>query len=205
MHSLRFAPLVLAVLLGSGIVVRIWFQWRRHGTPGVVLFRSGRPAQTLRDALYLVLAAVLGAISLLSAWNPDWLRFGALPGFDAAAPRVAGAVAAFAGSALMMHSTLRMGASWRIGIEDGARPGLVTTGVYRFCRHPIYLFLLVALAGFVLMLPHVVTLGAWIGAWAGFRSQAAAEEAYLERTYGEEYRSWAARTGRFLPGIGARR
>jgi protein-S-isoprenylcysteine O-methyltransferase Ste14 len=35
------------------------------------------------------------------------------------------------------------------------------------------------------------------------RGQVIEEEAYLLRTYGEEYRSFARRVGRFLPGVGA--
>ena len=45
----------------------------------------------------------------------------------------------------------------RIGIEDAARPGLVTGGLYRFCRNPIFLALLVVIAGYTLMLPTVLS------------------------------------------------
>ena len=43
-----------AVFLASFIVVgfgwRSWLQWRRFGHSGLVLFRSGRPVQHLREA-----------------------------------------------------------------------------------------------------------------------------------------------------------
>jgi protein-S-isoprenylcysteine O-methyltransferase Ste14 len=41
-------------------------------------------------------------------------------------------------------------------------------------------------------------------AYIGVRIQAAAEEAYLERTYGDAFRAYARRVGRFLPGLGKR-
>ena len=46
-----------------------------------------------------------------------------------------------------------MAASWRIGIEPGERTALVTRGVFRICRNPIYLGLMVALAAFCCILP----------------------------------------------------
>jgi protein-S-isoprenylcysteine O-methyltransferase Ste14 len=97
---------------------------------------------------------------------------------------------------------LHLGASWRIGIDEGASPGLVTSGLYRFCRNPIFLALLVTLSGYTLMLPTRLSLGLLLGAYIGVRQQVAAEEAYLLRTYGESYREYARRVGRFLPGLG---
>jgi len=40
------------------------------------------------------------------------------------------------------------------------------------------------------------------GAYIGTRQQIAAEEAYLVRTYGDQYRTYARRVGRLVPGIG---
>jgi protein-S-isoprenylcysteine O-methyltransferase Ste14 len=95
-----------------------------------------------------------------------------------------------------------MGASWRIGIKEGEAPGLVTSGLYRFCRHPIYLGLLAALAGYAALLPTPLSLALLAAVYLGARVQAAAEETHLDRTYGEAFRAYARRTGRFLPGIG---
>jgi protein-S-isoprenylcysteine O-methyltransferase Ste14 len=50
---------------------------------------------------------------------------------------------------------------------------------------------------------------AWLGfaavvvTWLGLELQVrAVEEPYLLRTHGDEYRVYAARVGRFLPGVG---
>jgi protein-S-isoprenylcysteine O-methyltransferase Ste14 len=75
----------------------------------------------------------------------------------------------FGGLALLVAAQLRLGASWRIGIEEGAAPGLVTDGLYRVCRNPIFLALLVTLAGYALLLPTWLSLGLVVGAWAAIR------------------------------------
>lgn len=198
---LPFAGVMLIVLITG--CLRPWLQFRRHGTSGIFLFRSGRPAQHARDGLLVALVALLMWQALATATSRHFppvllAEHGAI--HDAL--QLAGALLLFGGIALLAAAQLNMGASWRVGIREGEAPGLVTGGLYRFCRHPIYLGLLTALAGYAALLPTPLSLALLAGAYAGARVQAAAEEAYLVRTYGEAYCAYARRTGRFLAGVG---
>jgi len=103
---------------------------------------------------------------------------------------------------LLVVAQLNLGASWRIGIEEGSSPGLVTSRFYRFCRNPIFLAILILLTGYVLLLPTRLSLVLLVGAFIGIRQQVLTEEAYLSRMYGDAYRSYAHRVGRFVPGVG---
>ena len=103
---------------------------------------------------------------------------------------------------LLVMAQLNLGASWRIGIEEGASPGLVTNGLYRFCRNPIFLAILTILTGYTLLLPTRLSLILLLGAFIGIRQQVLAEEAYPARAYGDAYREYARNVGRFLPGVG---
>ena len=201
---MRYLPLagVLLMVFVTGCL-RPWLQFRRHGTFGIFLFRSGRPAQHVRDALLVALVVFLTWQALAAATSRHLPR-GLLAEHGAThdALQLAGAFLLFGGIALLAAAQLNMGASWRVGIKDGEAPGLVTGGLYRFCRHPIYLGLLAAIAGYTALLPTPLSLALLIGAYGGARAQAAAEEAYLIRTYGDAYRDYARRVGRFLPGLG---
>jgi len=197
-------PLIaVLVFYGLGFGWRTWVQLRRYGSSGIVLFRSGRPGQHLREALFVVLAVALFAEAALAAVAPR-----RLPGLVPLAPataavlRATGTVMVLGATALMLAAQLDLGASWRVGIDEGARPGLVTGGLYRYSRNPIYVAMLTALLGFALLLPSWISLGLLIGAGLGIRRHVRDEEAYLARTYGEEYRRYAARVGRFVPGVG---
>ncbi len=81
-------------------------------------------------------------------------------------------------------------------------PGLVTDGLYRFCRNPIFLALLLTMTGYAVLLPTRLSAALLLGAYIGVRQQVSAEEAHLLRVYGEAYRGYARRVGRFLPGVG---
>ncbi len=76
---------------------------------------------------------------------------------------------------------------------------LVTSGIYRFSRNPIYVGDAVILTGMVF----------WFGNWLGVvivalfvlfidRFQIRAEESALKRLFGEGYRSYLSRTRRWL-------
>ncbi len=197
-------PLIaVLVFYGLGFGWRTWVQLRRYGSSGIVLFRSGRPGQHIREALFVVLTVALLAEAALAAVAPR-----RLPGLVPLAPataavlRATGTVMVLGATALMLAAQLDLGASWRVGIDEGARPGLVTGGLYRYSRNPIYVAMLTALLGFALLLPSWISLGLLIGAGLGIRRHVRDEEAYLARTYGEEYRRYAARVGRFVPGVG---
>lgn len=113
-----------------------------------------------------------------------------------------GAVLLFGGIVLLVIAQLDLGASWRIGIEEGASPGLVTSGLYRFCRNPIFLAIVVTLTGYTLLVLTRLSVILLLGAFIGIRQQVLAEEPYLLRTYGDAYRQYARHVGRFLPGVG---
>ena len=160
----------------------------------------------LRDGLALVLFVLLLGQAIVAAASPESsFLAGTNHGPTREILQVAGAVLMFGGIALLVAAQLNLGASWRIGIDVEAKPGLVTRGLYRFCRHPIYLALLVILAGYALLLPTLLSLALLLGTYVGNRLQISAEEAYLLHTYGTAYRNYAQRVGRFLPGIGKSR
>jgi protein-S-isoprenylcysteine O-methyltransferase Ste14 len=96
-----------------------------------------------------------------------------------------------------------MGASWRIGVSDEERTDLVTGGWFSVVRNPIYAAMIVGWSGFALIVPTWLSFVAVAMIATGLELLVrAVEEPYLVRTHGEEYRSYASRVGRFLPGVG---
>ncbi len=194
----RLLPLIgVALLVAVPFGWRSWLQRRRHGTRGVFLFRSKERGQIVRDSLLLIVLLLLAGQAVAAAAWPDAL------GPVVAAPwlRWTGAVLLFGGLVFLVAAQLDLGASWRIGIEEGAKPGLVERGFYRFCRNPIFLALLIVIAGYAALLPTLLSLILLAGQVVGMRLQIAAEEDYLLRSYGEAYRSYARRVGRLLPWV----
>lgn len=76
---------------------------------------------------------------------------------------------------------------------------LVSTGIFRFSRNPMYLSLLLMLIAWVLWLGNSL---AWLGiivfVLAINQFQIAKEEAYLENKFGDEYRRYKQKVRRWL-------
>ena len=124
-------PLVgVLVVLALGCVWRPWWQARRYGSSGLFLFQAGGGAQRLRDGVALLLPVLLVAQAVFAGVSPAAVRpiVGTFP--PAPLLRAIGIVLMIAGVTLLVAAQLNLGASWRVGIEGRARPGLVTTGFY---------------------------------------------------------------------------
>ncbi len=80
------------------------------------------------------------------------------------------------------------------------RAGLVAHGVYRWVRHPIYASLLLALLGVAVSAGRVLSYVAVAVLVVFFELKSRWEERMLVATY-PGYAEYAARTGKFLPGI----
>lgn len=195
-------PLIgFGLFVGVGFVWRSWLQRRRFGTTGFALFQSGRWVQHVREALMVALSVALGAQAIAAARGSAWVdALRLLP--ESGAALAAGASLMLAGTVLMAAAQLDLGVAWRIGIEEAARPGLVVDGLYRFSRNPIFAAMFVALFGYLVALPTALSVLALAAAIIGVWRQVREEEAYLLRAYGAAYAVYAARVGRFVPGLG---
>ncbi len=87
-----------------------------------------------------------------------------------------------------------MATSWEMSTEHR----LVTNGPYMVIRHPSYLSYFMAFCGMFLMLPSLFTLFLLMGI-PGYYSVAVTEELLLIQHFGDAYRNYMSRTGRFLP------
>jgi len=76
---------------------------------------------------------------------------------------------------------------------------LTTEGPYRWVRHPFYSFGLPFFLGFGLVASSGLILIGLAGLIVVVPMRARAEEAILLREFGDRYRSYMARTGRFFP------
>jgi protein-S-isoprenylcysteine O-methyltransferase Ste14 len=117
--------------------------------------------------------------------------------------RWAGAALVVAGILATLAAQLAMGSSWRGDVDPEARTALVIDGPFKLVRNPIFTCTAAIVIGLALMVPNVLALLMLIAFIVSLEVQVRlVEEPYLERVHGDAYRTYAARTGRFLPGVG---
>jgi protein-S-isoprenylcysteine O-methyltransferase Ste14 len=194
--ALVFYATSLALTFG----VRIAVQLRRTGSTGVHgIALDAAPVERLVGVLFgagLLAGAAAPVLALLEVLEP----IGAL---DGAVGHALGVVLAVTGILLTFGAQLAMGDAWRIGVDPDERTELVTGGPFALVRNPIYSAMIPTVFGLVLMVPNVVAVCAFVALVTALELQVRlVEEPYLRDVHGERYSSYAAKVGRFVPGIG---
>ena len=134
---------------------------------------------------------------LLAALTAPWSSLRHLP----RAIVVVGWVLRGGGAVLAAVGAVHLGGALTAQPVPKPGAGVVARGVYRHTRHPIYTGLLLYGAGSVLVTGHPVVLVAAVGLLALLMAKARWEESMLIRST-PNYRDYAQRTGRFIPGFG---
>jgi len=100
---------------------------------------------------------------------------------------------------LIVLAQRQMGTSWRIGIDSENKTDLVTTGLYRRVRNPIFLGMLLTIVGFFLIFPTYIMLGILIVGYLLINIQIRLEEEFLQRLHGETYANYRQSSNRLFP------
>jgi protein-S-isoprenylcysteine O-methyltransferase Ste14 len=114
--------------------------------------------------------------------------------FDMAA---AGAALCVAGLAFAIWARFSLGRSWGMPMTHHAAPQLVTSGPYRFVRHPIYTGIVFMLVGTSLLHPVAAIPSAAFIAY--FVYSARREEGDMERQFPDAYPEYKRRSKMLIP------
>ena len=161
--------------------------------------KVARSHKTSLETLLIVLAWIGFFVPLIWVVSPVFsfaeyqLRLG---------PLVAGVACLAIGLWLFFRSHADLGTNWSVTLELRQEHRLITHGVYRTIRHPMYTALLLYSVAHALVIPN------WV---AGFSNLTAftlllglrvrAEEKMMVEQFGDEYAAYSARTKRLVPGV----
>ena len=153
---------------------------------------------------WLVVLVVLGQVVIPAAYIlSPWLNFANFEPVWVAMP--VGVLLWLAGLWLFWRSHHDLGNNWSATLQIRGSHELITRGVYRLVRHPMYAsFLLLALAQ-ILLLPN------WVAGWAALLAVAILclvrvprEEAMMREFFGDAYGQYVQATGAVVPRVKAR-
>lgn len=204
------AVLALILILTYGAVAfgwRSWHQYRRTRDTGLRLAPGdGALGRVGHLAVVASFAASFTApVAALVAGHPaaPGGPTGLVDGGTGAVTLVLGLVLGGIGAVGTVVAQLQMGESWRVGVDAQEETALVTHGLFARVRNPIFTAMVVGFAGLALLVPNAVAIAGVLLAVVGLQLQVRfVEEPYLCGVHGRHYQRWAARSGRFLPGLG---
>jgi protein-S-isoprenylcysteine O-methyltransferase Ste14 len=142
---------------------------------------------------YLLLAEA-GSFSL--AWLPAWLIAKL---FDSLPLKILGAALIIAAPVLFVAAVRAMDTSWRIGIDREQPAPLVTAGLFAWTRNPIYTAFYFIIVGALLIHGRVIFLVMAVALIGLVHGVVRREERFMAMQFGDEYRNYCARVGRYCP------
>lgn len=109
-----------------------------------------------------------------------------------------GVIIFLSGLALAVWARIHLGRNWGMPMTERAEPELVTSGPYRFVRHPIYSGILLGMLGTALATDLYFLLAFGV-ALAYFTYSATVEERLLGESFPEAYPRYRAHTKMLIP------
>jgi len=204
MNSELTFRILFFTLFIAAMAIRAYFGWRvrRTGESSWAVHkdaveREGRWSLLLRPVLFLALIASF----VLYMAHPVWLN-----GFSMALPsgiRWLGAGLGAAGLILLVWVHQTLGKYWSTTLQLKKEHALVTSGPYRWVRHPMYMALVLLFVGLFLVSAVWPFLLLIVVSVLMFYRVVGKEETMMVEQFGEDYRRYMERTGRFLPLRGA--
>ncbi|HEY5238502.1 MAG TPA: isoprenylcysteine carboxylmethyltransferase family protein [Rhizomicrobium sp.] len=197
-HLFTLAPLGALTAIAASTLYLAALMARRDGVKAIVL-PSGDDAHAFIGGVFKVFIVLGAAFCVAYAINPSvtaWL--GPLDWLVSPAAAWTGLALMAPGTVLVVAAQLGMGKSWRVGIDRENRTGLVSTGLYRFSRNPIYVGMIMIVTGVCLVAPNAVTLAMLAVVTVTVSTQVRLEEEYLSRMHGAAYAAFRTRTRRWI-------
>jgi len=130
--------------------------------------------------------------------NPSWLGFASfmLPAWT----RWSGVGIAIIGFGLLQWAQVILANSWSDTPRMMREQSLITSGPYRKIRHPIYTAFLLILGSALLISANWLIGLSWLGmTFLEIASRIVFEESLMLEFFGDQYRDYMKRTGRFIP------
>jgi protein-S-isoprenylcysteine O-methyltransferase Ste14 len=194
----RIAFLLQVVYVALTFGWRSWLQFRATGDTGFRLSREN-PTEARAASALIAGGAVMGLVGVAAATTRA-------EGRRAGRARLLGVAGIATGLVATYRAQLDMGASWRIGLDAQERTELVTDGLFRFSRNPIFSSMALVALGSALAAPNAATATGAALMVSGVELQVrSVEEPYLRDAHGDAYDAYAERIGRFLPRVGVNR
>ena len=190
------ARLIAVVVFIASVSISVYFRRKAE--------RRGNPMRSSEGNTLVAVLRLIGLLLLLPFLgyiiNPDWMPWTRFSAPDAV--RWFATMVGLAAVPMILWLFSALGDNISPTQATRREHRLVTSGPYRWIRHPLYT------TGFVLLLSLMLLTGVWtLGVLAVFllcamMLRTPSEEARLIETFGDDYRAYMRRTGRFLPRLG---
>jgi protein-S-isoprenylcysteine O-methyltransferase Ste14 len=136
-------------------------------------------------ALHINLSAIISDYLINYLINILWIKY-------------IGIIFCYIGLIIFATALLSFGKAWRIGIDENNSNELITNGIFKYSRNPIFLFMDLYFSGIMIIYPNILFITVATGTIIGIHFQILREEIFLQTKFGEKYMEYKKQTRRYL-------
>jgi protein-S-isoprenylcysteine O-methyltransferase Ste14 len=193
-----FLPLYLLLWFVLAFAWRSYLVWQRTGRNPYRLGKTDSAHDFIGRLFRLTFAACAGVVLVYSLWPAGYEWLVPITWLERPALALVGLVLLVVSLVWTLLAQKQMGDSWRIGIDQEKKTALVSHGVFRLSRNPIFLGMRLNLLGFFLVLPNAITLAVLVLGDVLIQIQVRLEEEFLALTHSADYARYCQQTRRWL-------
>lgn len=191
-----FFHLVFVVVLVAFTAIRMYYHRLARRTQGKVEYREGRLHTALRVTFGIPYMVAVVAYMV----SPSVLAWADVPLSDGL--RWVGAALALTSIPLIAWVQWALGSNFATTLHVREEHTLVTHGPYRWVRHPMYTVFFIQAIGLFLLTGNWLIGGVYVVAVTLIVvTRLRNEEAAMLEKFGDGYRAYIGRTGRFVPRV----
>jgi|GEM_PF-1270522 len=112
--------------------------------------------------------------------------------------KIFGAIIGLIGLFLLARGYYSLGHFWKIGIDQKFKAELITSGIFKYTRNPIYSFFNLFALSFFCLSGRLIYLIIFIILVINFHWEILREEKFLRGVFGEKYEEYFRKTPRYL-------
>ena len=193
-----FLPIYFIVYNVMVFVLPSYIVYKRTGKNPYVFGKSNN-LHDMMGKLSKVIIIILFAAVIINSFFPELNKW-MIP-----IPYLENGIISFGGISLLMASFCwtiiavnQMSNSWRIGLDRENKTELITTGLFKHSRNPVFFGMAISMIGIFMMLPNAVTLLSCLLYITFANIQIELEEEFLVTSFGEEYVNYKTKVKRWI-------
>ncbi|MEP0366235.1 MAG: methyltransferase [Cyclobacteriaceae bacterium] len=193
-----FLPIATLLYLLLVFVLRSVILWKQTGVNPFV-FGNTDKAHDYIGRVYKIMVlgtwVSIGVYSFYTPWYPYLLPIDYL-GIDWL--KTIGLIFLIISFLWTSIAQYQMSKSWRIGIDYEDKTDLISHGLFKYSRNPIFLGVLISYLGTFLIIPNILSFSILMVTFVTIQTQVRLEEEYLESVHSQDYLRYKLKVRRWL-------
>ena len=193
-----FLPIATLLYLLLVFVLRSVVLWKQTGVNPFVFGNTDKAHDYIGRVYKTMVLGTWISIGLYSFLPDQYNYLMPINYLDYELLRIAGFILLVSSFLWTSIAQYQMSKSWRIGINYEEKTVLISHGLFKHSRNPVFLGVLVSYLGTFLIVPNILSFSILFITFVTIQTQVRLEEEYLENVQGQEYFDYKKIVSRWL-------